>query len=87
MRVELSKRFARSFKKLPASIQEKAVLRMRLFRDSDGHDLRLKVHKLHGKQSGEWAYAVDYSYRITFIFLDAATVLYLDIGTHDELYS
>lgn len=87
MHSELSKRFVRSFKKLPADIQEKAVLRMRLFRDSHGRDPRLKVHKLHGKQLGEWAYSIDYSYRITLIVLDVTTMLYLDIGTHDELYS
>jgi mRNA-degrading endonuclease YafQ of YafQ-DinJ toxin-antitoxin module len=60
---------------------------MRLFKESTGQDPALKVHKLHGKQLGEWAYSVDYSYRITFVFLDASTIICLDIGTHDELYS
>jgi len=46
-------------------------------------DKRLKTHKLSGKEKEAWAFRVDYSYRIKFIFLTKNEVLFLDIGTHD----
>ncbi|MDO8094858.1 MAG: hypothetical protein Q6360_15370, partial [Candidatus Brocadiales bacterium] len=46
-------------------------------------DKRLKTHKLSGKERESWAFWVDYSYRIKFIFLTKNEVLFLDIGTHD----
>jgi len=87
MEIKLSPRFQKSFRKLETSIQKKAVQRLILFRESNGLDFRLKVHKLHGKQEEEWAFAVNYSYRITFVFTDAKGILCTDIGTHDELYA
>ena len=57
-----------------------------LFEASLGCDTRLEIHKLHGKKKDEWAYSVDYSYRISFIFLGKNVVLYTNIGTHDDVY-
>lgn len=85
MEVKLSSRFKKSFAKLYPRIQKKAIEKIVLFRKNQ-FDSRLNTHKLHGERKGEWAYSVDYSYRIVFIFLENDTVLYLDIGTHDELY-
>ena len=59
---------------------------MKIFKESSGRDPRLDVHNLHGKKKEEWAYSVDRSYRIVFIFLEGNQVLYTDIGTQDELY-
>ncbi len=87
MEIKLSSRFQKSFRKLESSMQKKTVQRLNLFRESNGLDPRLKVHKLHGKQESEWAFSVDYSYRITFVFMNTKGVLCTDIGTHDELYT
>lgn len=86
MEVKLSSRFKKSFRKLHPRIQEKAIEKMRIFEESKSFDSHLNAHKLHGKQKAEWAYSVDRSYRISFIFLNGSKVLYLNIGTHDELY-
>lgn len=86
MQVDVSSRFKKSFRKLHSFIQEKAILRMKIFEESNGRDPRLDVHKLHGKKKEEWAYSVDRSYRIIFIFLENNRVLYTNIGTHNELY-
>jgi len=90
MQVDVSSRFQRSFLKLHPVIQEKATLRMKIFKESGGRDPRLDVHKLHGKKKEEWAYSVDRSYRIAFVFLEGNRVLYTNIGlmtscirTHD----
>lgn len=86
MQVNVSSRFQKSFGKLHPVIQEKAIVRMKIFEENNGRDARLGVHKLHGKKKEEWAYSVDRSYRITFLFLESNRVLYTDIGTHNELY-
>ena len=49
-------------------------------------DARLNTHKLHGKDKECWAFSVIHAYRIKFIFLSDEEVLFLDIGTHDEVY-
>ncbi|MEK7542625.1 MAG: hypothetical protein AAB524_02910 [Patescibacteria group bacterium] len=52
-----------------------------VFRE-DPFDVRLRTHKLSGKEAGVWAFWVNNSYRIKFIFLPNREVLFLDIGTH-----
>lgn len=83
MEVELSSWFKKAFKRLHPHIQEKAVRRMKTFKDTNGRDSRLEVHKLTGDKKEEWAYSVDDSYRIAFVFISGGKVLYTDIGTHD----
>ncbi|MBI1755369.1 type II toxin-antitoxin system mRNA interferase toxin, RelE/StbE family [Candidatus Azambacteria bacterium] len=85
MEIKLSPRFKKSFAKLHPRIQRKAVEKMAVFRKNQ-FDPRLNTHKLRGERKDEWAYSVDYSYRIVFVFLKDDVMLCLDIGTHDELY-
>lgn len=85
MTIHYSKRFEKSFSKLPKIIKLKALKKEHLFLADPFYPI-LKTHKLHGKQKEEWSYSVDSSYRITFIFLPDSSILYLDIGTHDQLY-
>ncbi len=85
-RIDYATKFLRSLRKLPIDIQQRAEMREGIFK-ANAFDSRLDTHKLHGKDADKWAYAVDYQYRIKFIFLDDNDgVLYLDIGTHDEVY-
>jgi len=82
MEIHLSSRFKKSFRKLDSRIQKKAIEKSFAF----GEDPFLPyfdTHKLHGEKKEEWAFSVDYSYRISFIFVDEATILFTDIGTHD----
>ncbi len=85
MEILVAPLFSRHFRKLPRDIQEKARHREKIFQKNP-FDSRLDTHKLHGRLKEEWAYSVDYSYRIAFLFLQDGRVLYTDIGTHDELY-
>lgn len=71
--------------KLRTDIQQKAEMREEIFK-ANAFDPRLFTHKLHGKDEGRWAYSVDYDYRIKFTFVGDHKVLYVDIGTHDEVY-
>lgn len=49
-------------------------------------DSRLGTHKLHGDKKDEWAWWIDYSYRVTFVFVSSDEVLYTNVGTHDRVY-
>lgn len=81
-KIEYSKRFLDSLKKLPKRIFHKAGDKEKLFRENPFHPT-LKTHKLCGKEKESWAFWVDYHYRIKFIFLNEEEILFLDIGTHD----
>ena len=85
MVINLSSRFKRSFRKLHKRIQKKAIEKIAIFR-KNLFDPKIDTHKLHGEKKEEWAFSVDYSYRISFIFLEDDKILFTDIGTHDQLY-
>jgi len=74
--------FERHYRKLSKRVKEAAKRRELVFRENP-FDSTLRTHKLHGKEKDAYAFWIDYSHRIKFIFLDEETVLFLDIGTHD----
>jgi len=78
-------KFDKQYKKLPKQIKELAKEKERFFREDPFHP-KLRTHKLHGKEKEVWAFSVDYRYRIKFIFLNSASVIFINIGTHDEVY-
>ena len=80
-RIEYSRKFLSSLKKLPKDIIEQAAMKEEIFR-KNCFDYKLRTHKLHGKEKNHWAFWVDYKYRIKFIFLSGEEVLFLGIGTH-----
>ena len=82
MEIELSSRFKKSFRKLHPHTQKKAIEKSAIFKNNP-FNLRLDTHKLHGEKKEEWAFSVDYSYRISLIFLKDGNVVFYDIGTHD----
>ncbi len=82
MEIHLSSRFKKSFRKLHPQIQKKAVLKTSVFKDNP-FTPQLDTHKLHGEKKEEWAFSVDYSYRISFVFVWNNAILFTDIGTHD----
>ena len=85
MRIRTSPLFRRRFKKLPKRVKEKAARQESLFRESP-FDARLGTHKLHGDKKDEWAWWIDYSYRVVFVFISSDEVLFTNVGTHDEVY-
>lgn len=81
MEIQVSERFKKNYRKLPEKIKARAKQKEAIFR-TNPFDLNLKTHKLSGKEQGCWAFWVNDSYRIKFIFLPNKEVLFLDIGTH-----
>lgn len=80
--VKVSSLFEKHYKKLPTKIKEKSKEREEIFKENPFHPI-LKTHKLSGKDKECWAFWINYSYRIKFIFSNEDKVLFLDIGQHD----
>lgn len=83
--IRTTNHFDRRYRKLPQEVKDRAKEKEVIFRN-DPFDARLRTHKLHGKDKDAWAFWIDYSYRIKFIFLNEEVVLFLDVGTH-EVYN
>ena len=81
-KIEYSRKFLKSVRRLPKKIIEKAGRKEEVFREDPFH-YSLRTHKLSGKEKELWAFDVNYYYRIKFIFLSDEEVLFLDIGTHN----
>lgn len=81
-KIEYSKKFLKSLSSLPAAIIEKSGEKEKIFRENPFYPT-LKTHKLSGKEKESWAFWINYSYRIKFVFLSDKEVLFLDIGTHN----
>jgi mRNA-degrading endonuclease YafQ of YafQ-DinJ toxin-antitoxin module len=75
-------RFDRHYRKLPKNLKEAAKVKERIFREEPYHP-SLRTHKLHGKETGSWAFWINQKYRIKFVFISDTHALFLDIGTHD----
>ncbi len=85
MQIDLTSKFKRQYKKIPRTTRDAAKEREKIFR-ANPFGSQLDTHKLHGRNKEFWAYSIDRSYRIKFAFLGGQQVLYLTIGTHDEVY-
>lgn len=83
--IRYSPKFLKRLARLPERIIEKAEERELMFRE-DAFDPRLRTHHLHGEQKTSLAFWIDYTYRIEFIFLTEEEVLFLNVGTHGEIY-
>ena len=85
MHVEYSNKYLKATSRLSAKLIALADTKEILFRLDPFHPA-LKTHRLHGKEKDAWAFSITQKYRIKFIFLSDTVVLFLDIGTHDEVY-
>jgi addiction module RelE/StbE family toxin len=47
---------------------------------------QLKSHKLSGKLKDLWSFSVEYDLRVIFYFADKEKVVFIDLGTHKEVY-
>lgn len=82
MRVNLSPRFKRAYKKLPQSIQDDFDEKIVLFIESPYHHL-LKTHKLKGKLQECFVFCLRDGYRVLFEFSGQDAMNLLSVGPHD----
>jgi mRNA-degrading endonuclease YafQ of YafQ-DinJ toxin-antitoxin module len=52
----------------------------------DPFEPSLRTHKLSGKLKDFWSFSVDYDERILFYFTEQEKAVFVDIGSHDEVY-
>ena len=83
-----SAKFLRSYKRLikgRAELQkvfnEKIILFM-----ANPYDPALETHKLKGKLRHSWAFSLTHSLRVVFTFVESESIIFEDIGPHDNTY-
>lgn len=56
-----------------------------LFEENPKHP-SLRTHKLSGTMDNIWSISITMSIRMVYVFLDQSSVIFVKIGTHDEIY-
>ncbi|WP_239121239.1 MULTISPECIES: type II toxin-antitoxin system YafQ family toxin [Spirulina sp. CCY15215] len=88
MEVSFSSSFKRAFKKrVKGSIDLETKFWGKLEQFIlDAYHPSLKTHKLSGKLKKLWSFSVDYDNRVLFYFMEDEKAVFVDIGSHDEVY-
>lgn len=53
---------------------------------NDPFDSSLRTHKLSVKLEHFWSFTIEYDLRVIFYFENAETAVFVDLGTHKEVY-
>lgn len=88
MEISFSSSFKRAFKKrikANTDLEEKFWQKLEQF-TVNPYDTSLKTHKLSGKLKEFWSFSVDYDERVLFYFTEDEKAVFVDIGSHDEVY-
>ncbi len=85
MRVHYHRRFDKHFCKLPLKIQQKTIEKIALFIDNPFSPL-LNNHALSGRQEGMRSISITGDFRAIYDPVSASDALFVDIGTHSQLY-
>jgi mRNA-degrading endonuclease YafQ of YafQ-DinJ toxin-antitoxin module len=88
MKVSFSSSFKRSFKrriKGNVDIEERFWQKLELF-TANPFEPSLKTHKLSGKLKDVWSFSIDYDARVLLYFESDDNAVFIDIGSHDEVY-
>lgn len=86
--VAFSSSFKRAFKR---RIKGNPVLETRFWNrletfQNNPFDQTLRTHKLSGRLKDLWSFSIEYDLRVVFSFLEDDRALFVDIGTHEEVY-
>lgn len=86
--ISFSSSFRRAFKK---RIKENLDLEAKFWQKVEQFTIApfeqsLKTHKLSGKLKGLWSFSVEYDERVLFYFTEDGNAVFVDIGSHDEVY-
>ena len=89
MEISFSSSFRKAFKKkVSGTLSEDTFWRTIEIFVADPYQMQLKTHKLSGKLKGLWSFSIDYDLRVVFYFTKdkPPKAVFVDIGTHDEVY-
>lgn len=84
MEVELSSNFLKKAKRLSGADKKRLSEKVEWFRENP-QDPRLKTHPLTGNLKGMYSFSVTYGKRIIYMII-GKTAIFIDIGSHDEVY-
>jgi len=86
--ISFSSSFRRAFKKrIKGNIDLEARFWKKVEQFTiDPFDQSLKTHKLSGKLKELWSFSVEYDDRVLFYFTEDGNAVFVDIGSHDEVY-
>jgi len=86
--ISFSSSFRRAFKKrIKGNIDLEARFWQKVEQFTiDPFDQSLKTHKLSGKLKELWSFSVEYDDRVLFYFTEDGNAVFVDIGSHDEVY-
>jgi mRNA-degrading endonuclease YafQ of YafQ-DinJ toxin-antitoxin module len=89
MEISFSSSFRKAFRKKVkgSAIEEVFWKKVEIF-TGDPHNFQLKTHKLSGKLKELWSFSIEYDIRVVFYFTKEKPpkAVFVDIGTHDEVY-
>ena len=88
IRIAFSSSFKRAFKKTVAgnaNLETRFWERVEAFKNNP-FDPKLRTHKLSGKLKDLWSFSVEYDLRIVFFFAGQDQAVFVDIGSHKEVY-
>lgn len=80
-----NREFDRKYLKLIKKIQIKFKERKELF-STEPNSRILNIHKLSGKYEGAWSINVTGNYRAIFFKQENGVIIFINIGTHSELF-
>ena len=86
--INLSSQFRNALKKLARKKPEIVVIvieKILLFNSSINHP-SLKLHKLSGDLKHLWSVSIEYDVRMVFRYTNDGNILFVDIGSHDQVY-
>lgn len=81
--LHITKRFKRSYKKVPKDIQKDFDKKLEIF-EKNPFSTILSTHKLHGNLGSSHAFYLKSGFRVLVDFLDKKEILLVNIGNHDE---
>lgn len=82
----LHRNFERKYSKLSKKLKE-AFKERRTFFLEDANSHLLGIHPLHGEYLGYKSFNVTGDIRVIYKELEEETFLFVDIGSHEDLYS
>ncbi|KKP55744.1 MAG: hypothetical protein UR80_C0001G0003 [Parcubacteria group bacterium GW2011_GWB1_35_5] len=85
MHIALSSNLNKKIIKIPSKIVNKFFERLELFK-KDKFNPVLNNHKLHGEYKECSSINITGNFRAVFKYINEDYILFLDIGTHAELY-
>ena len=86
--IAFHKTFKRSFKKRIKpypELEQRFWEKVKIFRDNPYQE-QLKTHKLSGKLKNFSSFSINFDVRVIFEFYGNDKVIFIDIGTHKEVY-